>query len=109
MALLDTVGDEELTKERLVPGRDYSEEMARAADTIGYLSSQIAIGQATGKDVRADQEKLKLAQDQLTRYAAMEPVQPHTETTTTGETFRQRWERLDDRERNEFLGSADVT
>jgi DNA invertase Pin-like site-specific DNA recombinase len=109
MALLDNVGDQELTEERLVPGRDYSEEMARAADTIGYLSSQIAIGQATGRDVMADQEKLKLAQEQLTRYAAMEPVQPRTEATATGETFRQRWERLDDRERNEFLRSAGVT
>jgi DNA invertase Pin-like site-specific DNA recombinase len=108
MALLDNVGDQELTEERLVPGRDYSEEMARAADTIGHLSSQIAIGQATGKDVTADQEKLKLAQDQLTRYATMKPEEPHTETEPTGETFRQRWERLDERERNEFLRSAGV-
>ena len=109
MALLDNVGDEELTEERLVAGRDYSEEMARAADTIGHLSSRIAIGQATGKDVTADQERLKLAQGQLTRYAAMEPVQPRTEATATGETFRQRLERLDDRERNEFLRSTGVT
>ena len=106
--LLALVGDVELTENKLVPGRDYSEDMARVADQISHLSREIALGAVSGRDVRADQETLKRAHDELTRLAALKPVKDRVEPIRTGQTFRQKWESLDAPGRNEFLRAAAV-
>ena len=106
--LLALVGDVELTENKLVPGRDYSEDMARAADQISHLSREVALGAVSGRDVRADQETLKRAHDELARLAALEPVEARVEPIRTGQTFRQKWESLDAPGRNEFLRTAAV-
>jgi len=106
--LLALVGDVELTENKLVSRRDYSEDMARVADQISHLSREVALGAVSGRDVRADQETLKRAHDELARLSAPEPVESGVEPIKTGQTFRQKWESLDAPGRNEFLRTAAV-
>lgn len=82
--------------------------MARVADQISHLSREVALGAVSGCDVRADQETLKRAHDELARLAAPEPVEARMEPTRTGHTFRQKWESLDAQGRNEFLRAAAI-
>ena len=91
-----------------MPGRDYNEDIARVADQISYLSREVALGAVSGRDVRADQETLKRAHDELARLAALEPGEARVEPIRTGQTFRQKWESLDAPGRNEFLRTAAV-
>jgi site-specific DNA recombinase len=107
-SLLELVGHAELTEKKLIPGRDYSEEIARIGEQIGHLSSVVAIGQATGKDVSQEAAALERAQAEIERLAALKPIAPRVEPVRTGKTFRQHWESLDIVGRNEFLRSAGV-
>ena len=106
--LLALVGEFEVTENKLVPGRDYSKDMARVADQISHLSREVALGAVSGRDVRADQETLKRAHDELARLAAQQPVEARMDPIRTGQTFRQKWESLDAQGRNEFLRAAAV-
>ena len=107
-ALLQFAGDVELTEKKLIPGRDYSEDIARIGEQIGHLSSVVAIGRATGKDVGQEAAALERAQAEIQRLAALEPVPARVEPINMGKTFRQHWETLDVPGRNEFLRSAKV-
>ena len=107
-ALLDNAGWYELTERKMIPGRDYSEDVARLAETIGHLSTKIAVGRATRKDVADDEAALQRAQDQLDRIASLEPEPARVEPVRTGETLRKRLEELDVPGRNQFLQSAGV-
>jgi DNA invertase Pin-like site-specific DNA recombinase len=107
-ALLDFAGDAELTEKKLIPGRDYSEEIARVGEQIGHLSSVVAIGRATGKDVSQEAAALERAQAEIQRLAALEPEAARIEPISTGKRFRAHWESLDVAGRNEFLRSAGV-
>jgi hypothetical protein len=107
-SLLELVGHAELTEKNLIPGRDYSEDIARIGEQIGHLSSVVAIGQATGKDVSKEAGALARAQAEIQRLAALKPVPARVEPVSRGKTFRQQWESLDTVGRNEFLRSAGV-
>lgn len=107
-ALLDFAGDAELTEKKLIPGRDYSEEIARVGEQIGHLSSLVAIGRATGKDVSQEAATLERAQAEIQRLAALKPEEARIEPVSTGKRFRAHWESLDIAGRNEFLRSAGV-
>jgi hypothetical protein len=107
-SLLELAGDAGLTEKKLIPGRDYSEEIAKIGEQIGHLSSLVAIGQATGKDVSRETAVLEQAQAEIQRLAALEPVAARVEPIKTGKTFREHWESLDTAGRNEFLRSARV-
>lgn len=107
-ALLDNAGWYELTEQKVIPGRDRSEDIARLADAIGRLSTKIAVGRATRQDVSADEAALQHAQDQLERVAAIEPEPARVEPMRTGKTLRARLEELDIPGRNQFLQSAGV-
>lgn len=106
--LLSLAGSYEVTEKRLTPGRDYSEDIARVAEQIGHLYTQIQIEALSGQDVREKQETLKHAQDELARLHSLKPVKALMEPVKTGVTFRRRWKALDDLSRNEFLRSAGV-
>jgi hypothetical protein len=106
--LLALVGDRELTESKLTPGRDYSEDIARVAEQIGHLYSEIQVEAISGQDVREKQATLARAQEELTRLASLKPVKARVEPVATGQTFRQRWEALDQAGRNEFLRGATV-
>ena len=107
-ALLDFAGDRELTEKKLIPGRDYSEEVARIGEQIGHLSSVVAIGQATGKDVSKEAETLERAKAEIARLGALEPIAARVEPVRTGKKFRAHWESLDTVQRNEFMRSAGI-
>lgn len=106
--LLDEVGHVELTEDKLIPGRDYSEEIARVAEQIGHLSRQVAIGTATRRDVSQDQAALDRAQAELARLSELEPIAARIEPVRLGKTFAQHWETLDTVGRNDFLRSSEV-
>src|SRR5215831_9642299 len=106
--LLALVGDRELTESKLIPGRDYSEDIARVAEQIGHLFSEIQIEALSGQDVREKQATLARAQEELARLHALKPVKALVVPVATGQTFRQRWESLDATGRNEFLRSATI-
>lgn len=107
-AILNVAGWYELTERKLIPGRDHSEDVARLAETIGHLSSKIAVGKATRKDVSDDEAALQRAQEQLDRIASLEPEPARVEPVRTGKTLRARWEELDVPGRNQFLQNAGV-
>ena len=106
--LLEEVGHVELTEDKLIPGRDYSEEIARVAERIGHLSTQVAIGKATKRDVSQDQAALDRANAELARLSELEPIAARIEPVRLGKTFAQHWETLDTVGRNEFLRANGV-
>lgn len=108
LALLHQCGDVELTESREIPAQDHTEEMARAAEQIGHLSQLIALGTAKGQDASADQARLAEANRQLSHLASLPKVPARTEVIPTGELFRDRWARLGQRERNQWLRTAEV-
>lgn len=107
-ALLDFAGDVELTERKLIAGRDYSEDIARLGEQIGHLSSVVAIGEATGKDVTQEAETLERAKAEIKRLANLKPEKARIVPVKLGKTFRQHWETLDVAGRNEFMRSAGV-
>ena len=107
-ALLDNAGWYELTEKKVIPGRDYAEDVARLAETIGHLSAKVAVGRATRQDVADDEAALQRAQEQLDRIAALEPEPARVEPVRTGKTLRMRLDELDVPGRNQFLQSAGV-
>lgn len=107
-ALLSMAGWYELTEKKVIPGRDYAEDIARLADTIGHLSSKIAVGRATRQDVADDEAALQRAQEQLDRIGALEPEPSRVKRVRTGKTLAKHLEELDVPARNQFLRSAGV-
>jgi site-specific DNA recombinase len=107
-AILDNAGWYELTETQVIPGRDYSEDVARLAEVIGHLSSKIAAGRATKQDVSADRAALQRAEDELDRIAALEPEPATVKPVRTGKTLRKRLEELDVPGRNQFLQLAGI-
>jgi hypothetical protein len=106
--LLRLVGDAELTETKLIPGSHHSEDIVRVASQIGRLCYEIQVEALSGYDVRGKQETLKLAQEELARLHALNPMEAQEEPLRTGQTFRQRWESLDAQGRNDFLRAARV-
>jgi hypothetical protein len=85
-------GDVELTEKKLIPGRDYSKEIARIGEQIGHLSSVVAIGRATGKDVGREAEALEQAQAEIQRLAAtVSAVSSALGTSSPGSRSRWAW------------------
>jgi site-specific DNA recombinase len=107
-ALLDEVGWYELTEQKIIPGRNHAEDVARLAETFGHLSTRIAVGRATRQDVSADVAALQRVQVELDRIASLEPEPARMESVRTGKTLRQRLEELDVPGRNQFLQNAGV-
>lgn len=106
--LLALVGDVELTESKLIPGRDFSEDIARVAEQIGHLFSEIQVEALSGQDVREKQATLQRAQEELARLHALKPVKARVEPVRTAVTFRQRWASLDATGRNEYLRANGV-
>jgi site-specific DNA recombinase len=55
--LLALAGDVELVETRMIPGRDYSEDIARVAEQIGRLFAEIQVEALAGQDVREKQRR----------------------------------------------------
>jgi hypothetical protein len=69
---------------------------------------EIQLGALAGEDVSERQATLPRAQEELARLHSLKPVEARAEHGAAGQTFRQRWEALDARGRNEFLRTQGV-
>jgi site-specific DNA recombinase len=107
-ALLALVGWYELVEKRMIPGRDYAEDIARIKDRLSRLAGDIEMGEALGDDVAELIAKRDRARVELRRLVALEPEPARVEPVKTGKTFRQHWESLGTVQRNEFLRSAGI-
>jgi resolvase-like protein len=107
-ALLELAGDTEVAETVLDSGIDCTEDIARIAEQIGRLYSEIQVEALAGHDVRSKQESLKRAQDRLTRLHALRQAEAHDGPVTVGQTFRQRWGSLDTVGRNQFLRASEI-
>jgi DNA invertase Pin-like site-specific DNA recombinase len=102
-ALLAQMGWIHLKDEVEIPGMDYSTQMAELAEAIGALASRIALGRAHGQDVSKFEEQQRIHEANLTRLAEEPTRLPETKEVDTGETWADRWNRLDWNGRNELL------
>jgi DNA invertase Pin-like site-specific DNA recombinase len=101
--LLSLVGHRKLRTERLVPGRDYSEESARLIEQTQHLMAEIGRARLARKDYSELQATLDAANAELDRLATLEPVPARLEYDDTDQTFRDWWELNDLTARNAFL------
>lgn len=106
--LLELVGDIELAESKLVPGRDYTEEMAKVLEQIRHLSGEVELGAALGRDVADQRTMLDRARAELRRLGQLKPVPARIEPVGLGRTFRQRWDELDAVGRNAFLRESEI-
>ena len=99
----------ELTEIRVVRATDHSEAIAAQASAIGHLSTEIALARVRGDDTSALEATLAERNADLEHLAAKPATSARSEEVKTGETWRQRWERLgEEQERNAFLRSRGV-
>jgi hypothetical protein len=101
--LLADIGSQSLTEEETVPASDNSTAMAELAEAIGALASQIALARAHGHDTSDLEAQQQINESNLARLVH-EPTR-HAETIEhdTGETWAERWQRLDWNKRNSLL------
>jgi len=101
--LIATIGSVQITETEEVAGTDYSTQMAELAEAIGALSSQIALGRVRGQDVSKLEAQRSIHEADLARLAEEPTRAPETREVGTGETWVERWNRLDWNGRNELL------
>jgi hypothetical protein len=77
--------------------------MAELAEAIGALASRIALGRAHGHDVSKLEEQQRKHEANLARLAEAPTRLPDTIEVDTGETWADRWSRLDWNGRNELM------
>jgi site-specific DNA recombinase len=106
--LLVMVGAYELVEKKLIPGRDYAEDIARMKERLSRLAGDIEMGEALDDDVAELIAKRDRARAELRRLIGLEPERARVEPVKTGKTFRQHWDSLGTVQRNEFLRSAGV-
>jgi len=106
--LLELVGDEELTEDRIVPGRDYSEEAAKILEQTQHLQREIGQARLKRQDYSELQARLDAANAELDRLASLEPIPARIEPVRLDKTFRQRWKELDMQGRNAYLRESEV-
>jgi site-specific DNA recombinase len=106
--LLALVGHVELTEAKVIPGREFSEDINRTVSQMTHLYREIQLAALSGEDVTGRQATLQRAQAELARLHALTLVEARAEPVRTSQTFRQRWESLDAAGRNEFLRTNNV-
>lgn len=72
--LLELAGHAKLRTERLIPGRDYSEEMARLIERTQHTQAEIGRARIARKDYSELQERLDADNAELDRLAALDPI-----------------------------------
>ncbi len=102
-ALLAQMGWIRLKDEVEIPGTDYSTQMAELAEAIGALASRVALGRARGHDVSKLEEQQRKHEANLTRLSEEPTRLPDTIEVDTGETWADRWNRLDWNGRNQLM------
>jgi DNA invertase Pin-like site-specific DNA recombinase len=105
-SVLAQMGPTQLTEEEEIAGIDYSTQMAELAEAIGALETQITLARAHGQDVTKLQNQQRVHRASLAKLAQDQAKigrLPEIREIDTGETWSERWERLDWNGRNELL------
>ena len=106
--LLEVAGARMLRTERIIPGRDYSEESARLIEQTQHLQAEIGRARLQRRDYSDLQAMLDAANAELDRLATLDPGPARMEYTETGMTFRQWWKTNDQVTRNAFMRDQGV-
>jgi DNA invertase Pin-like site-specific DNA recombinase len=101
--LMAMLGEVQITETEEIAGTDYSSQMAELAEAIGALSSQIALGRVHKQDVSKLEEQRGIHEANLAKLAEEPTKAPETREVPTGETWAERWNRLDWNGRNELM------
>lgn len=108
--LLEFAGRRRLQAQRVVPGRDYSEESARLIEHAQLVAAEIGRARLR-KDREAISElqaQLDKASAELDRLAELEPEPARLEYDETDQTFLDWWESNDQMARNALLRDLGV-
>jgi site-specific DNA recombinase len=104
-ALLDTVGDCELTERKIIQGDDHTQALVKLGVQMADLTKQhFAFG-----GVPDYHRKMAEFEAEHERISAMSKEPPVIKRISTGKTFRQRWEEMDDEQRHSYLKSSGVS
>jgi DNA invertase Pin-like site-specific DNA recombinase len=107
-SLLELAGHRKLRTERLIPGRDYSEESARLIEQTQHIQAEIGRARLQRADYSGLQATLDAANAELDRLAALDPIPARLEYDEIDQTFRQWWELNDQTARNAFMRDQGV-
>lgn len=106
--LLELAGHRRLRAERVIPGRDYSEESARLIEQTQHLAAEIGRARLQRKDYTELQATLDNAYAELDRIAGLEPEPARLAYDETNQTFKEWWDAHDQTARNSFLRDQGV-
>jgi site-specific DNA recombinase len=104
-ALLDAVGDCELTETRVIEGDDHRQALKKLGMQIADLTTQHFVnGGVDGFHAR-----MAVLEAEHERISNLPREKPKIRQVATGKTFRQHWEEIDDGERHAYLSAAEVS
>lgn len=101
--LLTKLGDVPIPEFDIIPAHDNSTKIAELAEAVGALASQITLGNAYGHDVSALEEQKRIHESNIARLAQEGTTKEERIPRDSGETWAQRWDRLDWNGRNELM------
>jgi hypothetical protein len=104
-ALLETVGDCELTAKRILAGNDHTETLARIGMKIADLTTQHYVHGGVD-EFHAKMAELEAEHERISNLPA---EKPKVRRVGTGKTFRQWWEEADDEQWHSYLKGAGVS
>lgn len=104
-ALLDAVGDCELTAKRILVGSDHTETLARIGMKIADLTTQHYVHGGVD-NFHAKMAELEAEHDRISKLPA---EKPKVRRVGTGKTFRQWWIESNDEQRHSYLKAAGVS
>ncbi len=92
IAFLGQVGDTEIIDRIEIPAEDHTRELAETDEAIANLDAEYREG---GLNARAYARMVSALEDKRARLAELPSRPAHYRLRPTGETFGQRWDRLD--------------
>jgi hypothetical protein len=104
-ALLDAVGDCELTAKRILAGDDHTETLMRIGMQIADLTTQHYVHGGVD-DFHAKMAELEAEHERISDLPA---EKPKVRRVGTGKSFRQWWTESDDEQRHSYLKAAGVS
>jgi len=104
-ALLDAVGDCELTAKRILAGNDHTETLARIGMRIADLTTQHYVHGGVD-NFHAKMAELEAEHDRISNLPA---EKPKVRRVGTGKAFRQWWTESNDEQRHSYLKAAGVS
>jgi site-specific DNA recombinase len=103
--LLEVVGGYELTERRVIEGEDHSATLKKLGMQIADLTTQHFVHGG----VEGFHQRMAELEAEHARVSALPKEKPKVRRVSTGKTFRQRWDEMDDEQRHAYLKSAGVS